>query len=197
MTYDDLVGSTGMQLIADIVDAADTGNLLPAAETADLMLAAGRVPPGFTRGTLIASFWYKALRARKPDDDEDLTKYADLGLRLRREGYCTDHDLRAGICSALFALGCESGELEAPLHDIMTSLLPETDHARTPASAITRTSTGQRDGTGTPATPADDEPAMMTTSGSASLNRTRCAPTPTAPVQPGHEESARTPGGPE
>ena len=93
MTDPNPVRSMGMQLIADLADA---GNLAPAVQTADPMLAADLVPPHFTRGTLVACSWHEGLR-HEAASEEGLTKYANRELRLLSEGCCAEHDMQAGI----------------------------------------------------------------------------------------------------
>lgn len=136
MTHDKAAGHLGVELIRKIAEAADGGSLQPLGELADFMTAAGLV--SHSRGQLISSFWYKTTLQHSSRKKGELDKYVLLGRRLCDEGYCTDRDMEAGICSTLFAVGVEQGWLEASLYDLMVSLLPARSEARLLISEIKR-----------------------------------------------------------
>lgn len=137
-------GHLGLELIRKVTEATQTGDLRPVGEVADFMLALGLA--SHNRGQLIATFWFKAALQYRSKDEDIPERYHLLARKLCDEGYCKPYDIEEGICATLFALGIESGGLEASLYDTMVRLLPAASNAESLISSIKRIETDPKSG---------------------------------------------------
>ncbi len=122
MTGDVTYARLGFELIRKFSEAAETSDMTHVVEAAEFMIATGLFP--YTRGQLLASYWFKANMQNRRKSRDNPGKYVLLGSKLLDQGYCTEYELNSGMGSVLVALGERQGYLPGPLYDLMVSCAP-------------------------------------------------------------------------